>query len=128
MRSASAILFVTGIMWAGWTSAQTLAPQQDDEPRTLPPGVSLEDAGMAAGFGRFLCGIPGGQIDAFRQKVDSLTSGGTRNADFVNGEARARKQIDQVRQSNADNGDTKEFADSSCHEVAGVINRTLAVP
>lgn len=127
MRSASAILFVTCIIWAGWTSAQTLE-EPENRPRSLPPGVSLDDAGMAAAFGRFLCGIPGGQIDAFRQKVDSLTSGGTHNSDFLNGEARARKQIDQVRQSDADNGDTRELADSNCHGVAAVIRKTLAVP
>lgn len=118
MRPASAILFATGILWAGWASAQT----------GLPPGVTLEDAGLAAGFGQFLCGIPGSQIDAFRQKVDSLASGGTLSANFHSGEARARKMIDQVRQNGADYGDTRELRDSSCDEVNTTIAKTLAVP
>jgi hypothetical protein len=124
MRSVSTILFASGMLWAGWASAQT---QAGPVPSGLP-GATLEDAGQASGFGQFLCGLPGSQIDAFRQKVDSLTSGGSHSAAFLAGETSARKLIDKVRQGDADNGDTRELRDSSCNEATSLIARTIALP
>lgn len=125
MRSTSTILFVTGLLWAGWASAQS---EPQTLPHSLPHGVTLEDAGMAAGFGQFLCGVPGSQIDAFRQKVDSLTSGGSGSAAFQGGVTRARNQIDTVRRGGGDNGDTRELADTSCHDATRIIAKTIALP
>ncbi|MDQ0011209.1 hypothetical protein J2T07_003419 [Luteibacter jiangsuensis] len=117
MRPTSAILIATSLLWTCWATAQTQ--------ETGLPGATLDDAGQAAGFGQFLCGIPGGQIDAFRQKVDALTSGGTGSAAFHAGEARARKLINQARQ---ENGDGQELRDVSCSEATTLITNTLATP
>ena len=117
MRTTNAILFAVGTLWAGWACAQT------DEGL---PKASLGDAGQAAIFAQFLCNTPGSDIDAFRQKVDALTKGGTNSAEYHAGETKARSLIDQVRR--ADNGDTSELQASSCPEAVGLVRKIIALP
>jgi hypothetical protein len=117
MRPASAILIVTTMLWANWANAQ--------EEGGLPK-ASLGDAGRAAGFARFLCDVPGSEVDAFQHKVDALTSGGTSSGEYRAGEAEARALIDNVRHNS--DGDVSELKASTCHDALRVIRRTMAEP
>lgn len=117
MRPASSILIVFGLFWTGWACAQAS--------EGLPKG-SLGDAGEAAAYAQFLCNTPGGQIDAFRRKVDTLTAGGTNTAEYHAGEVQARAVIDKVRHT--DNGDTRELEAMACPESIGYIQKIVAQP
>ncbi|WP_448102115.1 hypothetical protein [Luteibacter jiangsuensis] len=117
MRTTGAIFFAVSTLCAAVATAQTGEGL---------PKATLEDAGQAAGFAQFLCNTPGGEIDSFRRKVDTLTQGGTSSADYHAGEAKARAVIDQVRHT--DNGDTRELEASTCPEAVGLVRRIIAQP
>lgn len=118
MRFARAILLANGVLWTGLAVAQT-------SPDGLPD-ATLGDAGQAAGYGFYVCDMPGGDIEDFKRRVDVLVPGGSGSEAFRHGEDDARKLVDRIRRS--PEGDVSELRALVCNEAKNLMQRTAAAP
>ncbi|SEO62852.1 hypothetical protein SAMN02800692_1484 [Luteibacter sp. UNC138MFCol5.1] len=117
MRVTLTIVLIAGTAWTGLAMGQSTT--------RLPSGVYLDDAGMAAAYAASLCGMPPANLQAFRQKLDTLSPGGSGSAPYHAGEKQAIDIINGVRQNDSD---TSELAQRVCPRSQAIVDRVLSVP